>query len=205
MQMSQQGRIPFFFFKDVEHGEDREASEELGYPVPAMKTFIYIIPHGHRGDAMEFEANEFIKRKKKEAMQGAYDLDWAKEYEKGLALHKEGKELPREGTPLATWERLLKSRRELLAKSFPTVEDLAAVPDSALDSIGMDGRVLRDLARGDIQAKKDLSPIVKELAEANENNRRLIDRINQMQEQIDALAKDDDKPRRGRPPTNQTE
>lgn len=205
MQMQTQGRIPYFRFEDREHGEDTAASLELGYPVPAMKTFILVVPHGHRGDPMEFEATEFVTRKKKEAMQGGYDRDWAKEFEKGLEAHKEGSILPRNGTPLINWQRLLKVRREALSKTFPTVEDLAAVPDGALDSIGMDGRVLRDMARGDIQAKTDLSPVVKELADAKEDNRRLQDQMNRMQEQLDALTKDGDKPRRGRPPANQNE
>lgn len=175
-------RVPFFMFQDREHGVDAEASKEKGYEVPRMITFILITPHGHKGDPMEFMAQEFIERKDREAREGRYDPAWVKEFKAGLDAHREGKELPRNGTPLITWERILKSRREQLARRYPTIEDLAAVPDSAVNEIGMDGRVLRDMARGDIKAKTDLSPVVKELADANETIRR-------QQEQLDALTK----------------
>jgi len=191
-------RVPFFMFQDREHGEDVEASKEKGYQVPKLVTFILITPHGHKGDPMEFFAEEFIERKASDARKGVYDPAWVAEFKAGLAAHRDGKELPRNGTPLVTWERILKTRRVQLALRFPTVEDLAAVPDSSLGDIGLDGRVLRDMARGDIKAKTDLSPVVKELADANETIRR-------QQEQIDGLlawkasVDAEDKPTRGRP------
>jgi hypothetical protein len=63
-------RVPFFMFKDREHGFDPEATKEAGYQVPKLVTFILITPHGHRGDPMEFIADEFIERKGKEARDG---------------------------------------------------------------------------------------------------------------------------------------
>lgn len=194
-------RVPYFFFEDRESGEDREASEKLGYPVPKMVTFLMITPHGHKGDPLEFIAEDFIERKGREAREGRYDHSWVAEFKNGLAAHREGKEIPRNGTPLITWERILKSRREQLAKRFPTLEDLAAVPDSSLGDIGLDGRVLRDLAAGDVKAKKDLSPVVKELADANETIRRQQDQIDKLMARMDAL--DSEKPRRGRPPNDE--
>lgn len=176
-------RVPFFMFQDREHGVDAEASAELGYDVPKMVTFILITPHGHKGDPLEFLADEFIERKGREAREGRYDHAWVSEFKAGLAQFREGKEIPRHGTPLITWERILKSRRAQLAAKYPTVEDLAAVPDSSLGEIGLDGRVLRDMAKGDIQAKKDLSPVVKELAEEKEKTRRLEEQM------ADVLAK----------------
>lgn len=195
-------RVPFFMFQDREHGVDADASKEQGYEVPFLKTFILITPHGHKGDPMEFMADEFIERKGKEAKDGRYDHTWVAEFKAGLAAHRDGKELPRNGTPLVLWERILKSRRTQLMQRFPTLEDLAAVPDSGLGEIGLDGRVLRDLAKGDIQAKKDLSPIVKDLADANETIRRQSDEIASLTRRMDALdaiAAESDTPRRGRP------
>lgn len=177
------GRIPYFSFQNREYGIDPEKSAELGYDVPRIRTCILITPHGHKGEPMEFIADEFIKRKKEEVRQGRYLEEWVKEYEKGFEAYKAGKELPRSGTPVMTWERLTKARRDALATIFPTLEDLASVPDASLDSIGLDGRVIRDLAKGDIQAKKDLSPLVKELANANELNRQLQERIANLEEQ----------------------
>jgi len=196
-------RVPYFFFVDREHGIDAEASEKEGYEVPKIVTFILIIPHGHKGDPMEFFAEDFIARKNEEVRNGTYNSDWVREFKEGLLAHKEGKEIPRHGTPLMTWERILKSRREVLAKRFPTIEDLAAVPDSSVSEIGMDGRVLRDMAKADIQAKKDLSPVVKELANANETIRQQQDQINRLMERVTAMenqAPSEPPPRsRGRP------
>lgn len=203
MSYDQMSRVPFFMFQDREHGIDAEASKLAGYEVPKLVTFILITPHGHRGDPIEFFAEEFIERKGAEARQGRYDHTWVAEFKAGLAAHREGNEIPRHGTPLITWERILKSRRDQLAKRFPTVEDLAAVPDSSLGEIGMDGRVLRDLAKGDIQAKKDLAPVVKELADANETIRRQQEQIDKLMARMDAL--DSEKPRRGRPSKEELE
>jgi hypothetical protein len=189
-------RVPYFFFQDREHGSDPIASNEKGYEVPRLVTFILITPHGHKGDPIEFFAEEFIERKTKEARDGRYDMAWVQEFKTGLVSFRDGKEIPRHGTPLVTWERILKSRREQLAPQFPTIEDLAAVPDSSLGDIGMDGRVLRDMARGDIKAKTDLSPVVKELADANETIRRLEEMLDTMNKRIDAM--DADKPKRAR-------
>jgi hypothetical protein len=190
-------RVPFFMFQDREHGVDADASAKLGYEVPRIVTFILISPHGHKGDPLEFFAEEFIERKAKEAREGRYDMAWVKEFQSGLEMHRDGKEIPRNGTPIITWERILKSRREQLARRFPTVEDLAAVPDSSLGEIGLDGRVLRDMAKADIQAKKDLSPVVKELADTKEENRRLQEQIAALAARFDAMEKE--KPKRGRP------
>jgi hypothetical protein len=180
-------RVPYFFFVDREHGANAEASAKAGYEVPNMVTFILITPHGHKGDPMEFMADDFIARKGEEARKGSYDPSWVAEFKTGLAAFRDGKEIPREGTPLITWERILKSRREVLARRFPTVEDLAAVPDSAVSDIGMDGRVLRDMAKADIQAKKDLSPVVRELANANETMRQQAELIESLTKRLDAL------------------
>jgi hypothetical protein len=190
-------RVPYFQFVDREHGVDEEASKTAGYQVPRMVTFILVTPHGHKGDPLEFFADEWIERKGTEAKAGRYDHTWVAEFKAGLLAFREGKAIPRNGTPLITWERILKSRREQLVNQFPTIEDLAAVPDASLGLIGMDGRVLRDMAKAEIQAKKDLSPVVKELADAKEENRRLQEQIEKLSSRLDAM--EEDKPKRGRP------
>ena len=182
-------RVPFFMFQDREHGSDPEKSKEAGYEVPRLMTFILITPHGHKGDPLEFFAEEFIERKGREAREGRYDHAWVSEFKAGLAAHREGKEIPRHGTPLITWERILKSRREQLVRRYQTLEDLAAGPDSSLGEIGLDGRVLRDMAKAELQAKKDLSPVVMELASAKETMRQQQEQIDQLMARLDAQEK----------------
>lgn len=119
---------------------------------------------------------------------------------RGLASFREGKEIPRDGVPVLTWERILKSRREQLSRRWPTLEDLAAVPDSALAEIGMDGRVIRDMARAEIQARLDLSPVVKELADAKELIRQQQDQISSLSARLDLMTVgSEDRRPRGRP------
>ena len=62
--------------------------------------------------------------------------------------------------------------------------------------------VLRDLAIGDIKAKTDLSPVVKELANANETIRQQAEQLASLNKRLEALELFDEKPRRGRPPAN---
>lgn len=181
-------RVPYFTFELREVGEDAEASKEKGYPVPKVIPFILITPHGHKGDPLEFAAQEFIERKEREAANGIYDHSWVKDYKAGFEAFLDGRVIPRNGIPTLTWERLAKKRREQLAKLFPTLEDIAAVPDSSITQlIGLDGRVIRDLALGDIQSRKTLEPVVAELAEMKEENRRLGDRNTSLEEQIKQL------------------
>jgi hypothetical protein len=188
-------RVPHFGFVDREHGVDSEKSIEMGYEVPNIITIIQVRPHGHNGDPMEFEAEKWIEQKGREAREGRYPHAWVSAFKEGLSRYREGREIPREGTPLILWERILKSRREQLAARYPTLEDLAAVPDSALGEIGMDGRVLRDMAVAELQAKRDLSPLVKEVADLREDKRRLEEVVERLEGRLEALEK-----RRGRPP-----
>jgi hypothetical protein len=188
-----QSRPPMFFFKDIETGINEEKSSELGYPVPKFTTMLFITPHDQKGGPSEFIADDFMARKEKEAALGNYDPSWIAIFKEKYKAYKEGREMPVNGTPLITYERIAKQRREDLAFRFPTVEDLASVPDSALSDIGLDGRVLRDLARLDIKAKKDMSPVVAELANANETIRRQQEQLVQLSSRLDAL---EEKPRK---------
>jgi len=180
-------KAPAFFFKDVEEGIDDVKSTELGYPVPRFITYIYITAYGQKGGASEFVAADFLQRKKREADAGLYDGGWVKQFEDAFAAFKAGKELPVNGIPTATYKRIAEKRREALAYKYPTLEDLASVPDSALIDIGLDGRNIRDLARAEVQSRKDLSPLVKELADANETIRRQEETLARLSERLDLL------------------
>lgn len=196
--MTPTDRPPLYTFIDKEMGEDREKSDAAGYFIPKSVTFIQITPHGHKGDPMEFIADEFIARKKVESDMGRYEGGWVRAFEEGLKNHLSGKESVRDGASIMSWERIPdKNRRKALSNRFPTVEDLAATPDSGLDQIGLDGRYLRDMARGDVQSKKDLSPVVRELADANDTIRKQQEQIDALVARMDALAYET--PRAGRP------
>ena len=62
----------------------------------------------------------------------------------------------------------------------------------------------RDMAKADIQAKKDLSPVVRELANANETIRQMQIQLAELASRLDAEDDGMDgtlhvKPKRGRP------
>jgi hypothetical protein len=182
-------RVPYFIFEDREFGIDQERSALEGYDVPKICTFIKITPHGCR-DFSEWIASEFIARKKEESRAGRYNPSWIKDFEAGLAAYKEGREIPREGTPTILWKQLLQSRREQLSRNFPTVEDIAAVPDSSvIDMLGLDGRVIRDKARIEIQSNKDVQPLIRELAETKEDNRRLQEMVTELSAKVEEIAR----------------
>jgi ubiquinone biosynthesis protein UbiJ len=52
------------------------------------------------------------------------------------------------------------------------------------------------MAKAELQAKKDLEPVVRELAVAKEENRQLRDQLERLAARLDAL--EDDKPKRHR-------
>ena len=90
-----------------------------------------------------------------------------------------------EGTPLEEWGPINRS----LALTYKginifTVEDLSHVPDSALGSLGIGGRILRDKAIAWLQATKD-SAVVMQLKAENEAQK---DDIAMLKQQIAALA-----------------
>ncbi len=136
-----QNRIPFFSFKNKPYGEEMRD----GVPVDKIVTFIHIITHS-RAEVEEI-ADDFIAKKRNDAKNGRYEMSWVEEFAKGLAEFRQGREIPREGTPTITWRGLAESRREQLALTLPTLEDIAAVPDSSLgDLLGIGGREIRDKA-----------------------------------------------------------
>lgn len=136
-----QNRIPFFTFKNKPHGEEMRD----GVPVDRIVTFIYVVTHS-RAEIEEI-ADEWIAKKRADAKNGRYDMEWVKTFQAGLDEFRQGRELPREGTPTLTWKGLAESRREALAPILPTVEDIAAVSDDMLiNMLGMGGREIRDKA-----------------------------------------------------------
>lgn len=164
----QKERPPFVRFEVREHGLDQAATEREKRPIPREVVFAIITPWGSK-DEIEKVAEEWITDIKRKAMQGMYPLEWSNHFELQYKAWQEGHELPREGTPIRTWAMIAKQepRRRLQALNIHTVEDLAAVPDSGLGVIGLDGRYLRDLARGWLAEAKEKGASAKDLADAN--------------------------------------
>lgn len=90
------------------------------------------------------------------------------------------------GTPLEHYAPLSKSQvRELKSVNVHTVEQLANIPDTTTQSLGMGGRLMRDTAKNWLEAAKAGAPAVELTAMV----KRQADEIEQLKTQIADLAK----------------
>ncbi len=160
-------RPPYVRFEEREMGIDLGASEKAGRPVPRVQILACITSAGSK-DIHETPAEEWLEKIRSLALRGEYPLEWSTHFRMAFEEWKKGNELPREGTPVKTWQMVTREQANRLHTiGHTTVEDLAQVPDSALGQIGLDGRYLRDLARGWIQEAADKGVNARALADAN--------------------------------------
>lgn len=172
-------RPPFVMF-ETRALPDRAATEKAGIAQYKNVNFALITPAGSK-DVVEKIADEWFVQIKKQAMDGAYPADWVPYFELRYAEWKKGNEMPDNGTPLKMWPAITPADIAVLhAAKIYTVEDLAALPESGFQSIGMGARVLREKAqawlgsgdRGKMAEKVSALEIaVRELTEALERER----------------------------------
>lgn len=180
-------RPPLVRFEDREYGINHEASERAGRPIPNVVPFALITPFGSK-DIVEKVAEEWLSQIRHRAMQGGFPSEWVAQFERQFEEWKKGNELPREGTPVKTWQAISKEQQvRLIALGYSVIEDLAQCPDSGLGTIGLDGRYLRDLARkwGDT----DTAAIIKRAADLEAKVREQDEMISRMSEQLSQLSK----------------
>lgn len=181
-------RPPYVQFEEREMGLNAEATAREGRPIPRTVVLALITGHGSK-DCHEAVAEEWIEKLKRQSMSGEAPVEWYRHFELQLSEWKKGNELPREGTPIKTWAMCTREAgRRLIAAGITTVEDLAAFPDSNLGVVGMDGRYLRDMARGWITEAKDKGANAKALADANVEIATLRETIERQTARIDRLA-----------------
>jgi hypothetical protein len=181
-------RPPFVRFEEREMGLNAEATEKEGRPIPRVVQMACITPHGSK-DVVEKIASEWIEQIHRKSLQGDYPVEWVNFFKASFEEWKKGNDLPREGTPVKTWQMCTReASTRLVAIGITTVEDLAEFPDSNLSVIGMDGRYLRDLARGWINEAKDKGANAKALADANVRIANLEATNTAQAERIDRLA-----------------
>ena len=100
---------PFVRFEERELGIDPKASEEAGRPVPRVVVMACVTSHGSK-DVFEKPAEEWLKDKKQQVMNGTFNSEWLARFELQLSEWKKGNELPREGTPVKTWQMCSKEQ-----------------------------------------------------------------------------------------------
>ena len=151
----QQEVMPHVRFEQKDWGRNEQASKESGVHVPNRSTFIIITSHGSK-DSSEHLVDEWIPRKKAEASRGYYNPKWVDHFQDQYDAWKKGHELPRNGTPILTWQSISQEQNaRLRALGYTVIEDVAALPDTALGTLGLDGRSIRDMARAWLNEGKD--------------------------------------------------
>lgn len=139
-------RPPYVMF-ETRALPDRAASEKAGIAQYRNVNFALITPAGSK-DCVEKIADEWFVQIKKQALEGRYDPQHLAHFELRYSEWKKGNEMPENGTPLKMWPVATPADIAVLqaAKIF-TVEDLAALPETGFQAIGMGARVLREKAQ----------------------------------------------------------
>lgn len=190
---------PAIRFEYRDHGSDPEQSQIAGRPVPRRVPFVFVLSAG--GTEFEAIAEDWLKGKRQQAIQGNYNPDWVDHFERQFAAWKEGQTLPTEGTPIGTWQMIVNPnvRNRITSAGVNTVEELAQVPDNSprAERIGLDWRVWRDMARSWIAEAMDKGGNTQKIADLEEQVRALTAMVNEWKAKAEEAA--DDKPKRGRP------
>ena len=172
-------------------------SEREGRPVYITVPHIHILTPGEKDDFddwVKFENSELEAK-------GLDKKGYCQRYPQQWAAFKNNQEAPTVGTPIDKWPNpSLDAGRvaELKAVNIRTVEQLAAIKDSALPELGMGGNALRKQAQAWLEAAKGGAAVNQLTAE----NKRLHDEVEALKEQFRTFTGDEPKEapkRRGRP------
>ena len=158
------------------------------YSDDGKNVVVRLMQHGDKFSVTEKIADEWLANISMQALSGQYDPQWVAQFKLEYEAFKSGNELPREGMPIRTWAAIRREQQtRLIALNITTVEDLAGVPDSNLGVLGLDGRVLRDLAKNTLDKGGDLA---KRLSDAEQSGREKDEIIKRMEDRLAALEKD---------------
>lgn len=147
-----------------------------------------IMQHGDKFTMPEVNFEEWIAAREQDALQGRYDASWVAQFKLEYEAFKKGNELPREGTPVRTWGAITREQgTRLISLNVTTLEDLAAMPDSGLGTLGLDGRYLRDLAKSTLSSATGSAAVAKELADAQSTIREQGDQLKRLEAMVEAL------------------
>lgn len=173
------------FYMESEHQPAK--SREQGRPIFKDVPYLWIRFPGDR--------NREVKRRVD--MRGVRGIPDPERFPRQWALFQNQQEQVQEGTPLEEFAPLSRSiALNYKGLNIFTVENLAAVPDSALSGMGHGAREHRDQAKAWLEAAKDSAATTKLAQE----NKVLKDEIEALKQQFKDLS--DDKPKRGRPRKN---
>lgn len=150
-----------------------KASEDAKRPVYEDRVYLELRIVGHRGDVVVHEATEAHKQRFPEAWK-AYEA---------------GHEVPHEGTPLEVWPRMTPAMTaNLKGMNVYTVEELAALPDIALQKVGMNGLELRADAQKFVENAVKTAD-VEAMEKLQAQNEQMAARLAELERQLSAKPK----------------
>ena len=167
-------RPPYVVFEKREV-EDRAASIEKGHYVPKEIDIAVITRPGSR-DSIEKEAKVWLQELRERARKNEVPQVW---YDGFTAAYKswcEGEELPVKGTPIKGWPVLSPvAQKDLIAAGIRTVEDLAQLPDSEVQSVGTGAIAYKQKAQAWLSAANDTGKVTEQLVALAQQVKELTD------------------------------
>lgn len=167
--------------------EDRDASIKSGHWVGRDVTYALVTPPGTK-DVVVVEAEEWIKRLKREEAEGRIPPQFVDAYERAFEKYKKGEEVPLEGTPIKGWPPLSPAQQQnCIAMNILTVEDLANLNSEGMSRFGMGVVELKRKAANWLEAASGTGALAakmtaleirqNEVESQNANQRALIERL----------------------------
>jgi len=179
--MSESGIYPKFYLKSVQH---TAASREAGRPIFRDIEWVDIIIAGDK--------NCMPSRKVSDADRLRFPVQYN--------AFQKNQEAPLEGTPLKEWAILTPAQvSELNYLNFYTVESIAEMPDTALQTIGLGGRELKNKAIEWLKSAEN-GAVSQKLIDENAQLRQDIDMLKDQIALLGSAKKDEDtKPAKAAP------
>lgn len=172
---------------EVVEKEDRQRSAAAGYYVGTNVDYALVTPQGTK-DVFKQEAEKWFKQLAVDATQGRIPEAWVEQYKEAYKRWKAGQEIPVNGTPIKGWLRVSPSQQKAcLEMGVRTIEDLAALNDEGLRRLGMGAVQLKQVAIAELQAAKDIGPVVRQNAELQQQVAVLTGSLENLQRQVEAL------------------
>ena len=175
---------------------NKQRSLEQGYTAFDDVDYALIYPAGSK-DCVEKLAVEWLADMHHKAALGLYDPDWYKSYQYRYDEWKKGQEVPEEGTAILMWPVVSKGQvAQLLAARVRTVEDLATLPESGLQMIGMGAREMQAKAIAWLQEGMTKGVSAEKVARLEADLAQAQEVIKTMEQKIRALEADTPKRRK---------
>lgn len=167
--------------------EDVAASAREGRYVARDVDFALVTPMYSR-DVFKAKVSTWLPELKRQAHEGKIPQEWLAHYEAAYAAFQKGQTLPLVGTPIKGWGVISPAQQEVLIRMMVlTVEDLAAINEEGMRSIGMGAVALRDKAKAWLSQLRDKGPLTQEVATLKASNASLTATVELLTQRVQTL------------------